>query len=72
MKSSNPELKIKPYSAKQLSSMYVVCKPTFLKWIQPFTEEIGKRNGHYYTVAQVIIIFDKIGEPPQKSVQEFS
>jgi len=70
MRSLNPDLKIKPYSAKQLSSMYVVCKPTFLKWIQPFMEEIGERNGHYYTVAQVSIIFDKIGQPPQKSVQE--
>ena len=64
MKSTNQQARIKPYSAKQLSSIYLVCKPTFLKWIEPFKDQIGERNGNYYTSAQVEMIFQKIGFPP--------
>ena len=64
MKSTNPQPRIKHYSAKQLSFLYLVSKPTFLKWVEPHKEQVGQRNGHYYTSAQVEIIFQKIGIPP--------
>ena len=64
MKFSSPQPKIKHYSAKQLAFLYLVCKPTFQRWVEPYQEQIGKRNGNYYTSAQVEIIFQKLGVPP--------
>ena len=54
---------IKPYSSKELRQLYQVSQRTLLKWLQPFKGEIGKRNGHFYTVPQVEIIFSKLGVP---------
>ncbi len=54
---------IKPYTNKELSRIYSVCKPTFAKWLIPFQTEIGERQGHFYTVTQVKVIFDKLGVP---------
>lgn len=65
MQKDEPPLKfpIKPYSSKDLAAMYHVTKKTFKKWLTPFEDEIGERNGYYYTNIQVKIIFDKIGTP---------
>ena len=54
---------IKPYSIRDLSKIYGVCNKTFKKWTQPFEAQIGTKNGRYYTVVQVKIIFEKIGVP---------
>jgi hypothetical protein len=53
----------KPYSSKELAQLYGVCDKTFKKWLQPFTEVVGTRQGRYYTIAQVRVIFEKLGEP---------
>jgi hypothetical protein len=54
---------IKPYSTKELSELYGICVKTFLKWIKPFANSIGDKHGRYYTIAQVHMIFDKLGMP---------
>ena len=54
---------IRPYSIKDLSVIYGVCDRTFKKWIKPFNTAIGEKNGRYYSVAQVKVIFDKLGVP---------
>ena len=54
---------IRPYSTKDLSKIYGVCDKTFNRWIKPFIAVVGLKNGRYYTVAQVKIIFDKLGVP---------
>lgn len=54
---------VKPYSPKTLSAYYGVSIKTFRKWLLPFQEQIGKKNGHYYTSLQVKIIVEKIGMP---------
>lgn len=54
---------LKPYSLAELSRLYSVCDRTMKKWITPFQHEIGERNGRYYNVSQVKIIFDKLGLP---------
>jgi hypothetical protein len=56
-------LQLKPYSTKDLAEIYGVAKRTFRKWIAPFHSEIGNKNGRYYTIAQVKIIFFKLGLP---------
>ncbi len=63
MTTTTTTIEIKPYSIKELSGIYGVCDKTFKKWLLPFTESVGKKQGRYYTVAQVKTIFDKLGVP---------
>ena len=59
---TNP-LPLKPYTTKELANMYGVSRRIFRNWLQPFSAQLGSKTGHYYTVAQVKIIFDKLGTP---------
>lgn len=54
---------VKPYSMKQLCSIYQISDKTMRKWLKPFSEQIGKRQGHIYNVAQVNVIFSRLGVP---------
>jgi transposase len=54
---------VKPYSTKEIAMLYGICDKTLKKWLKPFEEGIGKKTGRYYTIAQVNIIFDKLGMP---------
>ena len=54
---------MKHYSTKELARFYGVCDKTLLKWMRPFTGDIGPKQGRYYTVAQVRVIFEKLGTP---------
>lgn len=56
-------IEVKHYSTKELAKFYGVCDKTLLKWMKPFADDIGERQGRYFTVAQVKIIFEKLGEP---------
>ena len=57
------QIKIKPYTTKELSELYRVDRCTLHKWLTPFKEGIGVRIGYYYTCHQVEYIFEKIGYP---------
>lgn len=63
MTATTTTIEIKPYSIKELSGIYGVCDKTFKKWLLPFADCVGKKQGRYYTVAQVVTIFDKLGIP---------
>jgi hypothetical protein len=54
---------IKPYKHKELSDLYGVSRQTFSKWLIRLKGKIGERQGHYYSVEQVRIIFDSLGIP---------
>jgi hypothetical protein len=54
---------IKAYSKMELVNLYGVSYKTFCAWLKPFKNEIGEYNGKRYTIAQVQIIFNKIGTP---------
>jgi hypothetical protein len=54
---------LKPYSIKELADIYGVCDKTFKKWLKPFETIVGAKQGRYFTVAQVRIIFEKLGVP---------
>jgi hypothetical protein len=56
-------IKLKPYSPADLAEIYDVDPRTFKRWIAPFEEAIGERQGRYYTIKQVKVIFDKISLP---------
>lgn len=68
MNSSHPEKggkdhKIRPFKPIELSNMYEVSKRTFNKWLKPFAQLIGKKNGQFYTILQVKKIFKFLGPP---------
>jgi hypothetical protein len=59
-----PVVQAKPYSFKELETLYGVSHKTFKTWIEPFLDEIGEKRGRYFTVRQVEAIFRKLGSPP--------
>jgi hypothetical protein len=59
----NQRIRITPYSLKELANIYGVGRAVIKHWLRPFESELGPRQGRYYTVAQVKLIFDKIGVP---------
>jgi response regulator of citrate/malate metabolism len=56
-------VELKPYTIAELADMYGVSKKTFRKWLEPFQEQIGERNGFFYSIVQVKIIFERLGMP---------
>jgi len=62
--SESRKVPLQAYKTKELAALYKVSKRTFCKWIKPFRKAIGERVGQYFTVVQVLIIFESIGWPP--------
>jgi hypothetical protein len=52
-----------PLTTSQISDLYGVTRKTLNKWMKPFCCEIGEKIGRYYTIAQVKVIFDRLGLP---------
>lgn len=56
-------IRLKPYTLKELENLYGVCGVTIKKWLVPFQNEIGVKNGRFYSIPQVAQIFKKLGYP---------
>jgi hypothetical protein len=56
-------LEVRPFTHGQLCALYGISDKTLTNWLKPFRDLIGERRGHFYTVVQVEIIFDKLGVP---------
>ena len=54
---------VTPLSIKDLSTIYGVSRKVIRKWLLPIKSKIGQREGHYYNVAQVTVIFEHLGLP---------
>lgn len=54
---------IKPLNYKQLAAVYEVTHKTLKSWLEPFMGEIGEMRGKTFTLKQMRIIYDKLGEP---------
>lgn len=54
---------VKPYTMKELCEIYQISDKTMRKWLKPFSDQIGERQGHIYNVAQVVTIFTNLGVP---------
>lgn len=57
------QIEIKPYSKQELADMYKIGVRSMTRWLQPFENTIGKRQGRYYNLKQVRYIFEKLGLP---------
>jgi len=55
---------IKPSTIKDLSGLYGLTYHIFKKHIRPIERLIGKRIGYYYTIPQILLIFEFMGPPP--------
>lgn len=64
---TNIKIKIRPYTVLDLAKMYEVSDKTMKKWIKPFEDEVGTKNGYFYSIAQVQMIFQKLGAPGELS-----
>lgn len=56
---------VKPYSTSELAHLYHISIPTMRKWLRAHELFIGKRVGRIYSVKQVVVIFDRLGMPPE-------
>jgi len=54
---------VKAYSPRELCQLYGVSRKTLVTWLKPFSKQIGKRHGRYYTVLQVQSIVSHLGVP---------
>jgi hypothetical protein len=63
METKQATFPLRAYTALELSRFYSVCKKTFMRWLKPFEEAIGERQGRYYNINQVKIILEKLGIP---------
>lgn len=61
--SNNTDPLIKAYTSKELATLYGVSIKTLRRWLQPHLAFIGEKTSIYYTMKQVRIIFERIGEP---------
>jgi hypothetical protein len=57
------EITVKAYTITELAALYSISTKTFRIWLKPYAEEIGEKQGRYFTTLQVRIIFEKIGLP---------
>ncbi len=61
------EMVMKPCNLKELLGRYCVSTKTMRSWLQPHEEIIGKRTtSRYFTARQMRIIYECIGEPPER------
>ncbi len=54
---------LRPYTHKELAQLYNVCWLTFQRWIKKHEQEIGRKQGHFYHIGQVVKIFRIYGIP---------
>ena len=54
---------VRPYKLRELADMYGMDRRTFGRWLKMHRKYIGMRIGQYYTVNQVLKIFERIGTP---------
>ncbi len=54
---------VKAYTIAELAVLYQVSTKTFRTWLKQYAKEIGERESRYFTVLQVKIIFERLGEP---------
>ncbi len=68
MKTESTQIKLKPYSMTELARIYGVDPRTLKKWLVPFEKEIGVKQGRFFQIPQVKLIFDKLSLPTNLTI----
>jgi transposase len=63
-------IEVKPYMIKELAALYGVSRETFGRWISKFKDELGEKNGLYFSIPQVKMIFKKLDLPSVIELKE--
>ncbi len=63
MKVKRNSVEVKPYSIGELAKLYNMSIRTIKNWLEPHMEQVGKKIGRYYTVKQVLVIFEILEVP---------
>lgn len=58
---------LRPCCLKDLAILYDVKPRTIKVWLKPFENVIGLKIGRYYTIKQVELIIEKLGEPTRSA-----
>ena len=61
----NGRVKIRPYTKKDLCQLYGISHKVLGLWLKPFAGDTGPLIGRYFSSAQVKLIFEKLGMPPE-------
>ena len=61
---------VMPYSPSELWDLYCVSRHIWRRWFRKIKEDVGPRQGRYYNIQQVRIIFEKLDPPPTKAERE--
>jgi uncharacterized protein YjcR len=59
----NKHIQLKAYNLSELADIYGVSVKVLKNWLKPFEIDLGEKIGNYYNIAQVKIIFLKLGVP---------
>lgn len=62
-KGKGEQIHLRPCCLKELANLYEVKPRTIKIWLKPFEAAIGEKIGRYYTIRQLEIIIEKLGEP---------
>ncbi len=57
------DLFVKPYRLSDLSNIFDVNRKTMRKWMDKHPEELGKREGKYFSIRQVQFCLQQFGLP---------
>ena len=56
-------LLIKPYRLKDLAAIFDISQFTLKRWIDKYPDELGEKDGTYYSIQQVEFMIEKFGLP---------
>jgi hypothetical protein len=59
----NENLIIKPYRIIDLAGIFDVNRKTMRRWMNNFPNELGKRDGKYFSISQVEFMIAQFGLP---------
>ena len=63
MSKERKTVEVRAYSIGELAILYGISARTMNRWLKPHMEIVGKRQGRFYTVKQVELIFEQLGLP---------
>jgi transposase len=56
-------IQIKAYSITELANIYDVDIRTLKKWMKPFKNDIGEKQGRFFNIPQVKVILARLSLP---------
>ena len=56
-------LLIKPYRLKDLAAIFDINAQTLKRWMDKYPDELGEKDGMYYSVKQVEFMIEQFGLP---------